>query len=350
MRRPHVTAVLALMCLVVPATPSHAWWDFFAYLEELSGPGPFGGYELSLEVGCFELGTKHDVPPSDVRAARDVLMAPLQNAITQTLTGPPGAPPQIETRVLTPREQAVLNALVTPQIRAAILSGAARTGRNAAGENTFANTTRSRVNEGRLWSCSASEQAFSRAISTNHGEADAQILNVVGGGDAIKTITVRERGPKTGVVLGIGRYKSRQNKLFDPSGPDEPNPRTAGPQVRVWTIEGLFHHKLTSAVDVGAGAGVTVFEGDRAGGGSFTSEHFHFVPLSVVVKPVAFLTTNRFGQAFGLRLGSRFMPGRLDGEDFGVAKERFTQRGELLWSISTYIDLATLLHVRRGSR
>jgi hypothetical protein len=50
MRRAVLTLVsTALLSLVLPA-PAHAWWEF---LEELSGPGPFWGWDIQARVLCL---------------------------------------------------------------------------------------------------------------------------------------------------------------------------------------------------------------------------------------------------------------------------------------------------------
>ncbi len=342
MKRMCISLLFSTACLLVPASRAYAWWDFFAYLEELSGPGPFGGFELSFEIGCFEVGTNHEVSAKDI------------NDYSVPLVRGSGLPPNV---VPSPDD---LRARVTPQIRAAILSGAFQATNDLATPRTVL-PKKKKSTRGTSSNCHASDGPLAQRADEDARTAADKMIRILTRQVDLNAcekaptsegcrVAVRERGPRTGVVIGLARYKSRQNKLFDPSGPDVPVARTEGPQVRAWIVEGLVHHKLTRAVDVGAGAGITTFEGDKADGGRFESTHVHVVPFSVVVKPVAFWTTNRFGQAFGLRLGSRFIPGNLDGEDFGVAKERFSQRGELLWNISTYVDLLTLAHLPWGSR
>ena len=44
MRRVTVIALCAVSFLIALPAPAHAWWD---WLDELSGPGPFTGFDLA---------------------------------------------------------------------------------------------------------------------------------------------------------------------------------------------------------------------------------------------------------------------------------------------------------------
>jgi hypothetical protein len=51
MRRVIVTALCAASFLFMIPEPAHAWWD---WIDQLSGPGPFQGFDLQWRVVCVE--------------------------------------------------------------------------------------------------------------------------------------------------------------------------------------------------------------------------------------------------------------------------------------------------------
>jgi hypothetical protein len=333
MKRSLAIAALATTCLLSSASPARAWdmLDFFAWMEEMSGPGPFGGLEISLELHCFELGTSHQVKGDQVL-----------KFYNQTFK--PTAVP------LSPEPLAVLRTLAVPQIRRAIFSGAL-----PIGDSETAVPKRSRANERRWANCWAAEDSFATAAGTRQSEADREISTILATEAAWQretdaatkkllfdqiarsTVTAHERGPKTGVVLGLAYYRSKENKLFDPTQTVDNEPR-----VEAYFVDALLHHKLTPAVDVGGGVGVTLLTA-----GERTSAQFHLVPLSVVIKPLAFVSTNRVASAFGARFGARLLTRDLEPSFFGVSPGVYSQRGgELLWNISAYIDVASLVWPR----
>jgi hypothetical protein len=73
-RRRIVFAVVALALLV--GRPQDAWaakeQDWWGWLEEFSGPGPFKGWELSLEVLCINLADRRSVPQAELAKVQAV--------------------------------------------------------------------------------------------------------------------------------------------------------------------------------------------------------------------------------------------------------------------------------------
>jgi hypothetical protein len=146
----------------------------------------------------------------------------------------------------------------------------------------------------------------------------------------------------TGLVLGVGRYKSLENVLFDPTGTLSGSNNE--PQLRLVPIELLAHSKLSPAVDIGAGVGVAWFQtqardGTQVGRNRFA---FYYVPLSAVIRPAAmFFPGSRLASAVGYRVAVRRF-GALDGSYFGTDAAAFSEKGEFIWGHSVYLDLVTL--------
>ena len=148
---------------------------------------------------------------------------------------------------------------------------------------------------------------------------------------------------QTGLVLGVGRYTSVQNVLFDPNGTlSGPNDE---PQLRTVPIELLAHSRLSQAVDIGAGLGIAWFQTQTRDGVQVGDNRFalYYVPFSAVIKPAAmFVPDNRFAAAIGYRFAVRKY-GALDGTYFGTTKDAFKGQGEFIWGTSVYFDVLTLL-------
>ena len=60
MRTLKAAIFVVVFVLLMPAR-AHAWWD---WLDQLSGPGPFWGWDLQYRVICFE---DRDKDSADVR-------------------------------------------------------------------------------------------------------------------------------------------------------------------------------------------------------------------------------------------------------------------------------------------
>lgn len=57
MRRIFVVVIGACLIDLAVPSPAHAWWEF---LEQLSGPGPFQGFDLQFRWPCFVRSPKTD--------------------------------------------------------------------------------------------------------------------------------------------------------------------------------------------------------------------------------------------------------------------------------------------------
>jgi len=344
-----LVAWLTAAAWVASPTPALAdgMWDFFSWMEEFSGPGPFSGMEVSFEVACYELVTHHTIlaanpPDNDKDADLRAYQKAYQNMFMPGVLLPPatGAARTDAIPLFTDADRRAFFNTSARQIQQAILEGMPPRGRNP--------PKKTRGHDHRHRNCWASEDAFAQAAIQARSQAETDIFSFLDPKAVIKPsrVTIRERGPKTGVVLGVGYYRSRSRDRVGVLAVPDPTPGAPAvlapspnwPFMTIWIFEGLLHHKLTNAVDVGGGVGLSLFTANDD-----TDPKFHIVPVSVVMKPAAFVYDNKYASAFGLRLGARWYPTHLDGADFGLERGVYARPGELLWSASLYMDIASLI-------
>ena len=307
--------VLTLVALALLAgQPRDAWaakeQDWWGWLEEFSGPGPFKGWELSLEVLCINLAQREEVPVS-AYATRFAAVEAASKAMTASLTAftsvlqsrllvPQAAGVPAATQVLSPDElkqlAEALQSLQNSQPGADLQGALARIqklGERAfkeettrlidAANNLFAlsaataaivrsgtngltgasNVTKSREfskPRGEKWRILRSCREVQAVVDGQREQEETRLASYVSTGVAPKDdignprdrnrLVIDRRDWQTGIVINFGSYQSLENGLFDPDkvADDEP-------QVRLRPFEVLAHSKLSSSIDIGAGLG-----------------------------------------------------------------------------------------------
>lgn len=317
-RQRFVPFVVVIALLGSPATASARFMDWIAWFEELSGPGPFRGIEFSFEVACAQLGHKRRITAvtksspqyrdaMEARGLKDLLPTLPQGARkAQSLPAAKGLPPP----TLAPQLEALWAAVERE-------------------DDSLASERSARIVM-EMDNCALNRKEFARQLNNGRRTA-SQSLSLLDDTD------IPYDGPSVGVVLGIGRYISIDNKLLDQDA------KRSDQRVTAVFYDVLLHSKVSPAFDVGAGVGLSHFSGHGVTGDHFSFVRPHVVPLSLVVKPLALMTDNRLGQGLGTRVAARLLPYRLDGADFGAPDVPFSQAGELLWGASVYVDIGTLL-------
>jgi hypothetical protein len=322
-KRRRSTSLLTAVCVLAIAfgrpSTADAAIDWIGWFEGFSGPGPSQGFDLSFEFACL-----------DVVQHREVKLEDIEKVLAKT--------PSRE-------DQSAVTA-------AAVLGF----GFDSAGKQVAVPSTTKRTlqifgaggNETTIRSCHRARKDIEKQLRDEQMANGALVAGLASRGTRAApapkppSLLLSRRDWQTGLVLGMGRYTSVQNVLFDPNG--TMSGASDEPQLRTVPIELLAHSRLSPAVDVGAGLGVAWFQtqtrdGVQVGANRFA---FYYVPFSVVIKPGAmFVPDNRFAAAIGYRFAVRRY-GALDGTYFGTTKDAFKGQGEFVWGYSVYFDVLTL--------
>jgi hypothetical protein len=371
-----VVALASLVLLVSAAQPAFAKQDWLGWLEEFSGPGPFEGFELSVEFACLNVSHRDAVSRTAlIKEFPQVTSAAMTarsswERLARALDNAPGKNSgdfarMSKERTLTAANierllsdvQAEIDAMgnATQEMRTS--SAAARSDLNV-----FRSVTREALRNARsvakrqtktvggrsCWGASDTldedRRVERRATARNIDEM------VLPGGSASDVDLYEERRDwQTGFVINVGGFWSEENRLFDPAGTRTGNDEE--PQLRVVPLEFLVHHKLSPAIDMGAGLGVAFFHTDFRNNPWRPTKNaaFYLVPLSVVVRPAKLFTNQRWAAALGYRVNLRYF-GDLEGKDFGrpeddllPGEKYFRQNGEFVWGAAAFFDLFSIL-------
>lgn len=312
-----IPLVILIAVLCAPGTASAHFMEWIAWFEELSGPGPFRGMEFSFEVACAELGHKRRITAET--KGKPLYQAAMKERGLAGLLPPPQS--AREARLPSP-----LNESPPPNVKLHLEALWAAVER----EDTGLASERSARIVTELDNCALNRKEFAKQRNKEL-ETASQSLHLP------KDTIIPYDGPTVGVVLGVGRYVSIENRLLDQ------DTKPADRQVTAVFYDVLLHSKISPALDVGAGVGLSHFSGHGLTGDHFSFVRPHVVPVSLVLKPLALISDNRLAQGLGTRVAARLLPYRLDGADFGARGVRFNQAGELLWGASVYIDIGTLV-------
>jgi hypothetical protein len=331
--------------------------SLFGWLDALSGPGPFDGFEVSAEVWCFgvdrldvldanALNTlyhalnderSHSLPPPNLNGARG------------TGAGDPDVAQRVA--VLERRAAAVEERTAAVERRAAAVEALQEKGTVTPRPERFAGTT--------LRSCHARVAERAKQLTADESN-NAGITDTMS--TAPRSLTpyspfqgetryVRERRTfPIGVVLGYGDFASTENTLLDSNAtrPDEP-------QVRARLYELTFNVKAHPAIDIGAGIGFSRFTPKDGLNGEITefdTSKLHIIPASLVIRPARLITDDVLANAIGIQLTVRKLPA-LRASDFGVVSgpapsSSYHVQGEFQWGWSVYFDLVSLAEHFQG--
>ena len=379
-----VAALLVGRPQAASAAKEQDWWG---WLEEFSGPGPFHGFELSAEIMCINLAEKRQVPLKELRAkipelveAGRTLDASLTNlakaasdfpevtrsigAIRRRLAGTarkdePDLPSLLTSIRSRARDagfpvEALNSFLLAYDRRQQLVSQAAIAsmigGAGVPGVGAVEAKTTHRFSAPDWKSASRSCRGAQRAIDVDRQqdrEQTAELLAVEGLHVLVEKVDPRpddsevivaRRDWQTGIVVNAGGFWSVENQLFDPGGT-----RDDEPQLRIIPLEILAHSKVSSSIDIGAGVGVAFFHTDfRNDAPSPTkSAAFYVVPLSVVVRPARLFTNAHWASTVGYRVHLKYF-GDLDAADFGSPAGTYKQHGEFVWGAAAFVDLVAL--------
>jgi hypothetical protein len=389
--------------------------DWIGWLEEFSGPGPFQGGEAAFEVKCFNVGARRVVAGTaldrlkkDVNDGRGRFGTRAREAFQKldVAAAPPtdaaAAPRGASESALDPRRE--FDALITRGLRPDSVEAQAFQRRIAAELNkpqyadkpgvqeAFRNLTMefstaaialqrhmtaaslglSVDRAGSLYAlksetrfeikkrpgtCLGTASSVDRSADVDR-LAKATFVDQLWEGPKGSELPLSRTDARTGLVIGLGYYKSRENHLFDPDKTRDGD--NAEPQLQIFPVDVLFHSKLSPSIDIGAGAGLTFFHNTRgtylkdgqkvteSPGISGFPVRPHFVPLSVVVRPFRLITNKRWASGFGYRASVRYYFLDFDGEYFGAPpppapEPAFSQRGDFQWGWSMFFDLTQLL-------
>jgi hypothetical protein len=384
---------------VLVGRPQEAWakQDWWGWLEEFSGPGPFHGFELSAEIMCINLAQREQVPV----AAYENLFARLRTSRTAVgtqltmLAGDPGFP---RSQIRLAEEAAELSAESAERRLARDVEALQKliaSGTPAAGDvfglaveiDATLRLLNAKVDGGRLVDAARDFVAFStrtaslvaigagedgrtkaatkreftkpagvfRSCREAQNRVDAQRTRErdrlaaytatgaappkdVGSADDLDRLVIDRRDWQTGIVVNAGAFWSIENRLFDPQ-----RLRDDEPQLQVIPVEMLAHSKLSSSIDVGAGVGVaffrTAFRNDEWA--HTKPAAFYVVPLSVVIRPARLFTNAHWASTFGYRVSARYF-GDLTAADFGNPAGDFRQHGEFVWGAAGFVDFIAL--------
>lgn len=396
-----IAAPVALGLIFVVAHPrvASAKQDWLGWLEEFSGPGPYHGKEFSAEVLCFTLTERRVVPVAQVRKAFPALvesakrlqqgvaafeaeslrllsvedrakLAPSVDAFRLELNNPKSTPTSLEAAFLSASEMVSKDLMGNQfeQVRAAysqrqqiILQAATAVSLGGGVPGLKVRTARG----GRKYRFTCRESQATLEAEREADRSNFGVLSKVGfespgvlneedsrtDEKSQPAVVVSRRDWQTGIVVSTGRYYSRQNALLDPDNSSDDEA-----QVRFIPLELLAHHKLSPAIDVGAGVGLALFrslnpESQQHAGGTA----FYVVPLSVVVRPFRLFTDKRWGNTVGYRVAVRHF-GDLDATNFGIQKvdsvaaNTYKARGEFVWGVSAFFDFANIYAaiIKRG--
>lgn len=402
--RASVIGLAGFVLLFGVAQSASAKQDWLGWLEEFSGPGPFQGFELSVEFACLNVAHKDTVTTGALFAAypelgttRTASRQSLQTlAIELAGFGSSSADDfrkeMLETRKATDvqidRLLAAVHAEVEDRTKAegpgARLRAAAQTAVNDWNayrratvqgyqfvQAGFAGTqltppapgtpekpvvvsplesksTSHFKTVGRR-SCWGARPTLDRDRDADKTDTLERIGDLWGRQPAdAELYGSGRRDWQTGFVINAGWFWSEQNRLFDPDGTRDDSTE---PRLRVIPLEFLAHQKLAPAIDVGAGLGVALFSTDFKEFPERPTKPaaFYLVPLSVVVRPAKLFTDKRWAAALGYRVNVRYF-GNLEGKDFGrppsdlvPGEQYFKQNGEFVWGAAMFFDLWSAL-------
>jgi hypothetical protein len=369
-RRGLALALAVAACLV--ATPGTAWakFDWIGWLEEFSGPGPLGGYEISAEIACINVTEKRTVRlgPAPIAPTARAAIETARTAVFDAVQAFPDANGKLDP--LIPQLRSLLEQNVSITSQAHLLEHAPHLadmlGTQEAVRRAFNALEATADSQKASLAAAASRALVEPARETTELTSKGWMrrplrrgvsLSCWAGQDWIRSdqerdrdlardyrdqqVVIARRDWQTGIVLSIGHYESRVNRLL--STDQQTDERYA---LRMIPVELLFHSKLSRAIDVGAGIGLAWFKTDlppveNAPAASAERQKFYIVPLSIVVRPGRFFFDSRVASAFGYRLGVRYF-NDLDGTYFGLPKERFFQPNEFVWGGAAFFDLTTL--------
>lgn len=388
-RRAGVSVVLALVFALAHPGVASAKVDWLGWLEEFSGPGPYSGKELSAEIFCFSISERRGVLASDIRDAFPRLKTTADEIKRQTDALDQEARrllPLEESRDLTASLERFRLQLDDPKITASMLEESLGGARSKADGVKMTNQfkavedavelRRQAVSQAALgaslggvggvkgfksktnrahtvyrWSCREAQAALELEREADRSNTDvfarlgfessAELATEAQEQDARRRrmVIVARRDWQTGIVVSAGRYYSKQNGLLDPN-----NETDDEAQVRFIPLELMAHHKLSPAIDVGAGVGLALFRAlEPAPQEHATGHAFYVVPLSVVVRPFRLFTDKRWGNAVGYRVAVRHF-GDLDASNFGFesSTSSFKRHGDFVWGASAFFDLVNI--------
>ena len=390
-----------LVLLFGAAQPAAAKQDWLGWLEEFSGPGPFQGFELSVEFACLNVSHKDTVTTGALFAAYPELQATRQKSRNslqalataldgfgsrssedfrnEILTTRKGTDAQID-RLLAAVQTEILARAIAVEGRASTLPATAQTAVND--WNAYRRATVQGYQfvqagfAGAQLTPPAAGTPEKAAVITPLESKSTSHFKTVGrrscwgakpmldlDRDADRTGTLERIGDiwgrqpadaelygsgrrdwQTGFVINAGWFWSEQNRLFDPDGTRDD---ATEPRLRVIPLEFLAHQKLAPAIDIGAGLGVALFSTDFKEFPERPTKPaaFYLVPLSVVVRPAKLFTDKRWAAALGYRVSLRYF-GDLEGKDFGrppsdlaPGERYFKQNGEFVWGAAMFFDL-----------
>jgi hypothetical protein len=140
----------------------------------------------------------------------------------------------------------------------------------------------------------------------------------------------RERGQT--LVARTGRFTSGNRPRFQDLPRDDEDNRGA---VYVVPISGLYLFRVHRSVDVGLGAGLMRFSGDR-----FDAFYrFTLTPAHASLRPLLLWKTNRWTRLLRIEVDSTFVTKGFRGTDFGNTRTTFRSEPEFLTSAGVIIDV-----------
>ena len=296
--------------------------SLFGWLDALSGPGPFGGFEVSAEVWCFGVDRL------------DVLNGDALNRLYRTVPRLVGE--DDDAAYVRRRRTAMIEALTVGSTLASTVTAASE-----------------RFKGGPIRSCHDSDLQRLDRLSVDQ-QRNVKLVDRLAAKPTTesqpfpftkhdKLVRARRRYP-IGVVLGYGDFTSTENSLLDPKAG-----RLDEPQVRARLYELTFNVKAHPAVDVGAGFGFSRFTPNGGLNGEITgfdTTKLHIIPASVVTRPARLVTDDVLANVIGIQLTVRKLPA-LRASDFGVpstatSSSSYHVQGEFQWGWSVYVDLVSL--------
>jgi hypothetical protein len=286
MRRVTVIALCAVSFLIALPAPAHAWWD---WLDELSGPGPFTGFDFKWRIACI-----NDPAPREVARKREE-----QKRLADAMAAALASSAEKRTFVAPPE--------VTDEEA-----------------ETLAATIRQSVNPG---------DHVLRSL-TSFKDSHQNWAAFLGAG----CLSQHNANPIGSLNLRLAYLWSIDNRLTYA----EPEFAEDGPQVKLFQPELSFTVFVDrrKSVELGSGMGVSFAFIDKENVGVL--KRFYWRPFILTVSPVSLLRlkTAKGWRALTLTSSIVIMPQELNDVDFGAVPGTFHTSGEMQGSFGITLDLS----------
>ena len=309
------SVLLGLFFVLVTPRETFAIWG---WLEELSGPGPFRGWEIPFEFLCWESLDAEIIPKNDLKSVWESLQKSGKAAPGKTFE---------EKKDLLLREASEYQ----------------RSKGDVSRSFLFCSVDKSAHRKGGYTRPSGHHVGFfapNRPSEKQYPANNQEILEEVIDGKPAKVEVPVEYylrhswRPAATFAFNYARYESYRNNLLAPG-----NTRDEEGQVRVQFFEAILGVEILPSVELGAGIGMTKLPRQSL---------LHLVPVVATWRPFAAFTKHPAAYAFMTRASFRYLTRPMTRESFGEPSEPpagvpiFREEREGIWSATLAVDPVVL--------